>query len=87
MQVPRMGHRSVEPQHDEPTALELAAIDAEWPLIEAELAVLDAEILILSAVGGPSPLDWRRLRRAEARVTRAAAELAARLASVRRAVA
>ena len=32
----------------EPTAADLAAIEAEWPLIEAELAVLDAEIVALS---------------------------------------
>jgi hypothetical protein len=64
----------------EPTAAELAAVDAEWPLIEAEMDVLDAEITLINAAdhGGPSPLDWRRLRRAEARVTRVAAELAAR---------
>ena len=41
---------------------------AELAAIEAELAVLDAEIVALSAVGGPSPLDRRRLRRAERRV-------------------
>jgi len=64
----------------EPSAVDLAAIDAEWPLIAAELDVLDAEITMFYAddSGGPSPLDWRRLRRAEARVTRTAAELAAR---------
>ena len=55
---------------------ELAAIEAEWPLIEAELALLDAEIAALSVAGGPSPLDWRRVRRAEAHVTRVAARLA-----------
>ena len=60
-------------EDDEPTAADLAAIDAEWPLIDAELAVVDAEIRALSAEGGPSPLDWRRLRRAEHRL------LAARL--------
>lgn len=66
-----------------PAAEELAAIEAEWPLIEAELAVLDAEIALINAAdrGGPSPLDWRRLRRAEARVTRVAAEVAARPAA------
>ncbi len=58
---------------EEPTAADLAAIEAEWPLVEAELGLLDAEIVALSAAGGPSPLDWRRLRRAERRV------LAARL--------
>ncbi|MEV1107079.1 DUF6284 family protein [Micromonospora sp. NPDC049751] len=73
---------------DEPTSAELAAIEAEWPLIEAELSVLDAEISLINAAdhGGPSPLDWRRLRRAEARVTRVATELAARPAA-RKAVA
>ena len=62
----------------EPTAADLAAIDTEWPLIAAELDVLDAEITMLYAEdhGGPTVLDWRRLRRAEARVTRAAADLA-----------
>lgn len=51
----------------EPSVADLAAIEAEWPLIEAELSVLDAEIRVLCAAGGPSPLDWRRLRRAEHR--------------------
>jgi hypothetical protein len=51
----------------EPTAADLAAIEAEWPVIEAELAVLDAEIAALTAPGGPSPLDWRRVRRAQHR--------------------
>jgi hypothetical protein len=69
-----------DPMNCEPGASALAAIDAEWPLIEADLLVVDAEIALIYATdnGGPSPLDWRRLRRAEARVTRAAAELAAR---------
>ncbi|PRY28026.1 DUF6284 family protein [Pseudosporangium ferrugineum] len=63
-----------------PRPVDLEGIEAEWPLIEAELSVLDAEIANIYAAdhGGPSPLDWRRLRRAEARVTRVAAELAAR---------
>ncbi|MEU5949626.1 DUF6284 family protein [Micromonospora sp. NPDC047465] len=71
----------------EPTAADLAAIDMEWPLIAAELDVLDAEITMLYAEdhGGPTVLDWRRLRRAEAGVTRAAAELADRTAGPRRA--
>ncbi|SCL15151.1 DUF6284 family protein [Micromonospora inyonensis] len=61
----------------EPTAADLAAIEVEWPLIAAELDLLDAEITLLNAVdhGGPSPLDWRRVRRAAARVTRTAADL------------
>lgn len=64
----------------EPTAAELAAIESEWPLIAADLDLLDAEIALLNAEdhGGPTALDWRRLRRAEARVTRAAADLAGR---------
>jgi hypothetical protein len=70
---------------DGPTSADLDAIEGEWPLIAAELDVLDAEITIINAAdhGGPSPLDWRRLRRAEARVTRVAAELAARPAVLR----
>jgi hypothetical protein len=61
---------------DGPSLADLAAIDTEWPLIEAHLAVLDAEITMLYAAdhGGPTPMDWRRLRRAEAAVTRAAAD-------------
>lgn len=61
---------------DEPSAADLAAIEIEWPLIEAELAVVDAEIRVLSAER-PSELDWRRLRRAEHRVTREMAALMA----------
>lgn len=56
-----------------PTTEDLAAIEAEWPLIEAEMALVDAEIRILTVHGGPSPLDWRRLRRAEHQVLRLAA--------------
>ncbi|PMR58480.1 hypothetical protein C1A38_24575 [Verrucosispora sp. ts21] len=64
----------------EPTAADLAAINAEWPLIAAELDVLDAQITLIYAEdhGGPTTLDWRRLRRAEARVTRTAASVATR---------
>ena len=49
---------------DGPSAADLAAIEAEWPVIEAELGVLDAEIAALTHDGGPTPLDWRRVRRA-----------------------
>lgn len=61
----------------EPSSDELAAIEADWPLIAAELEVLNAEIAMLYAEdqGGPSSLDWRRLRRAEQRVMRAAAAI------------
>ncbi|MEU7907951.1 DUF6284 family protein [Actinoplanes sp. NPDC049118] len=56
----------------DPTAADLAAIETEEPLISAELAWLAAEISILDSDerGGPSDLDRRRLRRAEARVIR-----------------
>jgi hypothetical protein len=56
----------------EPDGADLAAIEAEWPLIESEVALVDAEIRVLTATGGPSALDWRRLRRAEQRVLREA---------------
>lgn len=59
----------------EPSAAELAAIEREWPLIDADLSLLDAEIRVLSAHGGPSPLDWRRLRRAERQVIAAHARM------------
>lgn len=59
-----------DPYDQEPTPDELGAIEREWPLIDAELALLDAEIRCLSANGGPSPLDWHRVRRAESRVMR-----------------
>lgn len=49
----------------EPTAADLDEIEAEWPVIEAELGVLDAEIAAASHPGRPTPMDWRRLRRAE----------------------
>jgi hypothetical protein len=65
------------PAEDEPSAAELASIEAEWPLIEAELAVVDAEIRILACAGGPSVLDWRRLRRAQRRVLRVRTDLSA----------
>lgn len=61
---------------DEPTATDLAAIDAEWPVIEAELGVLDAEIAALLH-DGPSPLDWRRVRRARRRLLTVLAQRAA----------
>ena len=66
----------IEPAENEPTAAELAAIEAQWPLIEAELALLDAEITALRP-GGPSALDWRRLRRAERRILTARLRLMA----------
>ena len=64
---------------DGPSSTDLTAIESEWPLIAAELDVLDAEIALLYAEdrGGPTPMDWHRLRRAEARVTKTAADIAA----------
>lgn len=60
-------HAASRSPGEEPTPDELAAIDAEWSAIDAELDLVDAEIRVLTAEGGPSPLDWRRLRRAEHR--------------------
>ena len=69
----------VTPENDhEPTPADLAAIEAEWPLIAAELDVVDAQVSVLLAGERVSELDWRRLRRAEARVLRVAAELTER---------
>jgi hypothetical protein len=64
------------PELDGPTPDDLAAIDREWPLIEAEMELVDAEIRVLT-VTRPSELDWRRLRRAEARVMREALAVSA----------
>ncbi len=51
---------------DEPTPDDLAAIEAEWPLIETEMNLLDARVaLLLADRRTTSELDWRRLRRAE----------------------
>ena len=62
----------------EPTAADLAAIEAEWPVTAAELALLDAEIRILCAHGPCSPLDWRRLRHAQRQLLAAEARQASR---------
>lgn len=61
----------------EPTGADLAAIEEEWPLIAAELDLLDAEIALLYAAdrGGPTELDWQRVRRARRQVLRTAANL------------
>lgn len=71
---------------DEPSTADLDAIEVEWPLIAAGLDLLDAEIAVINAAdhGGPTALDWRRLRRAEARMTRVAAELAGHPIAVKR---
>ncbi len=60
-----------------PIVADLATTEAEWPLMDADLAVVNAAIRLLPAVGGPSPLDWRRLRRARRRVLSARLRLAA----------
>ena len=62
---------------EEPSAAQLAAIEAEWPLIAAELDLLDAQIAVLNADHGATALDWRRVRRAERRVLEIGRELAA----------
>lgn len=58
-----------------PTPGELAAIEAEWPLISAELALLDAEIIAVHLEGAASPLDRLRVRHAELAVLREAVAL------------
>ncbi|MEV6286480.1 DUF6284 family protein [Kribbella sp. NPDC051770] len=63
--------------NEEPSAAELAAIDAEWPVIAAELDVLDAEIALITAGPAASALDRRRVRRAERRALAARRELTA----------
>ncbi len=66
-----------------PSRSDLAAIEAEWPLIAAGLAELDAEIAALAGrprvaarVPGMSELDRRRERRESARRLAAGALLA-----------
>ena len=56
----------VVPDSAGPSADELAAIEAEWPLIEAELVVVDA--LVRWAAEPTHEGLWRRHRRAERRV-------------------
>ncbi|MDR7279814.1 DUF6284 family protein [Catenuloplanes atrovinosus] len=60
---------------DGPAPAELAAIQAEQPLISAEVALLDAQIRVFCSDGGPTELDWHRLRLAEKRVAREALAL------------
>jgi hypothetical protein len=67
--------RNTNPQDDEPTADELAAIERESGLIAAEMALLDAEIRMLAAEDEASEVDWQRLRRALREVVRENAEL------------
>lgn len=67
----------------EPTARELAAIDAEWPLIAAELDVVAAEIAVLASEGPVTALALRRLTNAY----RHAEAVAARLSTPRQVVA
>jgi hypothetical protein len=60
----------------EPTPAELAAIEAEMPVILADVELLDAQIITLDRM--PSEVDARRIRRARRRA------LAARVALVNR---
>ena len=48
----------------EPTARELALIEAEWPSIEADMVALDGEIRALTSADAVDELDVRRVRRA-----------------------
>ncbi|MCX5458810.1 DUF6284 family protein [Streptomyces sp. FT1] len=58
----------------EPTAAELAMIEAEAPLIAAEVDELDTVIALMDRPA--NELDTRRVRRAHARVLAARAALA-----------
>jgi hypothetical protein len=66
---------ALNPNNAEPTANDLNAIEAEWPLIAAELDLLDAEVAVLLAGRRASLLDWRRVRRAEQRIVTVSREL------------
>jgi len=69
-----------------PTTKDLRAIESEEPLLSAELDVLDAQIRLISTKH-PGDLDWRRLRRAEAALTRTATQHVSRTRTGRRPVA
>jgi hypothetical protein len=68
---------SDEGAEQEPTAADLAAIEAEWPEIEAGIDVVDA-MTRMALAERPSELDWRRLRRAEHRALAVRAGLTGR---------
>lgn len=61
----------------EPTGDDLSDIEYEWPVIAAGLDLLKAEIALICAEdhGGPTDLDWQRVRRARRRVLRAVVEV------------
>ncbi|GAA2812059.1 DUF6284 family protein [Kribbella solani] len=59
----------------EPSAADLAGIELEWPLIAAELDLLDAQIAFINAGPYASPLETRRVRRAQRRVLEIGREL------------
>ena len=64
---------------DGPSLAELAAIEAEWPVIEKEIELVDAEIAVLTGPGRkPTDLEWQRLRAAERAVLAAWLVFAAR---------
>jgi len=63
----RDGAEQTDPFDREPTAQDLAAIDAEWPLIAAEIAVVDAEAAV--ALDDTDGLAGRRLSIARRRLS------------------
>ncbi|BCJ44715.1 hypothetical protein GCM10010168_15280 [Actinoplanes ianthinogenes] len=67
--------------YTEPTAADLAAIEAEEPLLAAEFAWAVAEVELLAAInrGRSCELDVRRVRRAEHAVIRETFALVNRL--------
>ena len=72
---------------EEPTGLDLAEVEAEWPLIAAEIALVDAEVAALTAGTAVPELARRRVRRAEARVAVEARAWASRQRRMQREVA
>lgn len=73
----RGAHLAAVPDTErEPTAAELDAIEAEWPLIAAEMAVLAAETMLIHAP--LSQIAWRAHRRAVNHLLAVARDLTAR---------
>lgn len=62
----------------EPSAADLAAIEAEWPWIKLDLAELDAEIAEIVAGPAGAALAWRRYRRLQQRLLGAVRVVAGR---------
>jgi hypothetical protein len=55
----------------DPSPAELAAIDAEMPVITAEMKLLDVELAVMFGPRPVLPIDWTRVRAAEREVIEA----------------